>query len=113
MKHRFQTFSLVVIALVLQMMTTGCGFRGGGSSGGGIFGGIFDFFGGGGSDSSSSGDSGSSVLSQLAIEDLGGSLGEVAPAAVIHSPEPGSLILFGAGLAGAALCRRRKTRKRA
>lgn len=105
----------------LQLMTSGCLGLGGGAAG------IFGFITGGGNGEDS--DSGSTVASLIGGGGGGsagsafssdsdgvssGSAGGSAPAAAtIHNPEPGSLLLFGAGLAGLSLGRRRKKRRSA
>ena len=43
----------------------------------------------------------------------GGSAGDLVPeAAIVHNPEPASLALFGGGLSGLALLRRRRSWRR-
>lgn len=94
------------VASVL-LLTAGCSGGGGGLSG------LFDSVFGGGS-----GDSGSAVLAALDTGtsgfSSGGSIGgdSIPSIATVSNPEPGSVVLFGSGLAGMALLRRRKTQKR-
>ena len=112
MKHDIQTRLWVLAAIAVQLTASGC--RAGGGSGG-----LFGLFGG---------DSGAGELLPSAGSggpSAGGGTGEIVTtggpsggsgllpaAAVVHNPEPGSLALFGSGLVGAALWRRRKARKR-
>ena len=99
----------ILLFAAMPLFVAGCQL-----GGSGLFGGFF----GGGSESSSildafdshgssvSGGSGSDALIQSAA---------LAPtAATIHNPEPGSMALFGIGMAGAAAFsrRRRKAAKR-
>ena len=90
---------LVGCGIAAQLLTAGC--LGGG-------GGIFGF-----SDGSSNGSSGDSFasLSSGGSQGSGGEFG--APGvATVHNPEPASVALFGSGLAGLALLKRRKARRR-
>ena len=86
----------------MLLLTAGC-------SGGGGLSGLFDSVFGGGS-----GDSGSAVLAALDTGTSGFSSGanigggSIPPIATVHSPEPVSSVLFGSGLAGIALLRRRR-----
>lgn len=91
----------------MLLLTAGC-------SGGGGLSGLFDSIFGGGS-----GDSGSAVFAALDTGtsgfSSGGSTGggAISSIATINNPEPGSIVLFGSGLAGMAMLRRRKkTQKR-
>ena len=110
MEHKTRTALLVGAALTMQLMTAGC-FGGGGGS---IISGIGDFFSGffGGSNSSSSGINGigENIVVSLS-EDASGDNG-IPEVAVLHNPEPGSLMLFGSGLAGLSFIRRRRSRKK-
>ena len=85
----------------------------------GAFGGLGDGGPGGGGGGGANGDGGG--ISDLGGgsdgEGLGGTIGEIASIgniATVHHPEPGSMALFGGGLAGTALVarRRRKNSKR-
>ena len=95
---------IVGAALITQLFTAGC-----------RAGGLFDVFGltsGGSSDSAQS----SSDSSETIAESVGGSendlafggAGAVSTAATLHNPEPAGLVLFGGGLAGIGLLRRRR-----
>ncbi len=107
-----------LIAASSAMLTTGClGIGGGGSGGAGsgsLFGSLFGG-GGGGGDSSGvsafSGGSGDTSNPPGPLADLSLALSE-DDASVVHNPEPASLALFGSGLAGTALMRRRKARNK-
>jgi len=105
-----QKISALVIGLVSTLLITGCK-----GSGGGLLGGLFDgsedpaevlsSLGLGGSTNdqfagtfSNSGNSGGTDDS---VTDIGQS------AATVHNPEPASMALFGGGLAGLGLLRRK------
>ena len=91
---------LVGCGIAAQLLTAGC--LGGG--GGGGLGSLFGFGGGGSGDSFAS-------LSSGGSQGSGGEFG--APGvATVHNPEPASVALFGSGLAGLALLKRRKARRR-
>jgi len=90
---------IVGVAVVAQLVAAGCKKNGGS----GILGSLF-----GGSDSSSSSSGDITTLSQAVDGTPGTSQGN-SPGAV-HLPEPGSLALFGGGLAGLAMARRRRAR---
>ncbi len=115
MEHKTRTTMLIGAALAMQVMTAGC-LSGGGS----IVSGIGEFFSGffSGSNNSSSGINGISenVIAALpgdASESESNNSPQVPQVAVLHNPEPGSLMLFGSGLAGLSFIRRRKSRKNA
>lgn len=118
MKQPVAQLALVAASVSALLLTAGCK-----SGGGGIFGGLF----GGSSESgvdalsslfSGEGDSGSSGSGSGSTagggeQAPGGEnyVGGTPPVATLHHPEPGSLVLFGGGLVGAAFLRRRKSRK--
>ena len=100
--------------LTQAMKVASIGLLVGGCSSGG-FAGLLSFFeGGSGSGSQDSG----GVHSATSIDNVGGSDGQggsgsgssVVP--VVVNPEPGTLILFGGGLAAMALKQRRRTNSR-
>lgn len=102
--------TMVAVTLAAGLLCAGCR----GSSGSGLFG----LFGGSESDttalsslfSDGSGDAGGDAGGAL---DGGGTLGGGLPdVRTVHNPEPGSIALFGAGLIGLGLWRRRKAAKR-
>ena len=111
MKYGLNVFRVLFVAVLIQVLAAGC--KGGGLSS--LLGGehgdgsseVFAAFGpdvsdgsGGGSGSGSGGGSGGGGGS--------GNSGPVPGVATVHHPEPGSLALFGGGLASLALWRRRK-----
>lgn len=105
---------IVGVAVAAQLLVAGCE----GSGGSGIFGGLF-----GGSDDSSgvfelaslggsSGGEGSSEVGSGGGNTTGDGTSESGSSvATVYNPEPASFVLFGSGLAGLALLRRR-SRKR-
>jgi hypothetical protein len=97
--------TLIGLTLAVQLLSTGCSKLGGG--GGSSTGGLFDSGSGSGSSSfaglgSGSGDSGSVAATAPA--------GQGGP--ILPNPEPTSVALFGAGLAGFAVWRRCKSRNK-
>ena len=116
MKKPVAQLALVAASVSALLLTAGCK-----SGGGGIFGGLF---GGGESSgvdalsslfSSDSSSSGSELASTAGGVEQGSGgdnyVGGTPPVATLHHPEPGSIALFGSGLAGLVLARRRKSRK--
>ena len=89
-----------VAAVGLALLLVGC--KSGSSGLGG------SFFGGGSGDSFGGG-SGSSGI--IVVGGGSGAAFDAASVATVSNPEPGSLALFGSGLAGLALMRRRRARK--
>ena len=92
---------LVGCGIAAQLLTAGC-------FGGGDGGGLGSFFGFGGSSGS-----GSDSFASFDQGGTGGGGGFGAPSvATANNPEPASVALFGSGLAGLALLKRRKARRR-
>lgn len=108
---------IVGIAVSAQLLAAGCGKSGGDGLLGSLFGGgdssssdVFDLLGSGGSGDGGSG-SGLGSGSGAGSAGSGGSGSGSGGAGSVHMPEPASVALFGGGLAGVALLRRR-SRKR-
>ena len=112
-------YAMLIVSVTSALLSTGC--LGGGGGGNGLFSALSDFFNGSSSSSSSNFDilgslpdgggtdgSGPQIAS-LSIQGDGG----VPDVATLHNPEPASMMLFGSGLAGAALLRRRRARRAA
>ena len=127
MEQKAHKILMLSAALAIQLFSSGCIFGGGGGGGG-----LFSLFGGGGGSSEAalliSGSSGSNDGQQEGGQEEPGGLGEelssfsstgfndspindVPQVAVLHNPEPASMILFGSGLAGLGFLRRRRLRK--
>ena len=87
--------TLIGLTLAVQLLSTGCELGGGGGNTGGLF------------DSGSG--SGSSSFADLGSGSGGSGSGGSGP---VHSPEPTSVALFGAGLAGLGMWYRRKSRNK-
>ena len=103
MRQQLRQSGLVALGITAQLLTAGCLGGGGGSSG------LFDLFGSGGSDTASNT---TDVLDSVASAGSQSSSGSGVPeVATLHSPEPGSLVLFGGGLAGLAVLRRRRKKR--
>ena len=117
MKHASRIV-FVASAATIQLLVSGCGGGGGAS---GFFSGLF----GGGSDTAGILGSFASAGGELfgdgggtggeggvggGLEGSGGGAGEIA---TVHSPEPGSVALFGGGLACTAILSRRRRKSRA
>ena len=101
----------VVGCIAIQLLATGCGGGGGGlSSLFGGEGGLFGLFGGG--DSATSASEALGAIASGGSDGSGDGLITVASdVATVHNPEPASVALFGGGLAGLSLLRRRNARK--
>ena len=117
MAQHLTTAARIVFVLAIAATTTGClGGGGGGLSS------LFEFFGEHASSSSSSSGGGAFALASVPggggseegyVGDEGESGGEGVgqnPGDVVHNPEPATLMLFGGGLAGLGLSRKRKAR---
>lgn len=115
MLKRLTETGLVVFAVTLPLVA-GCGGGGGGLSS--LFGGGSDVGEVIGSLSSSGGSGGDAVQSFASSGpiDSSGSIDTASvqqTAGVLHNPEPASMALFGGGLMGLGLLRRRRSRKQA
>ena len=110
MAQHLATAARIVFVLAIAATTTGClGGGGGGLSS------LFEFFGDHASSSSSGG--GTFELTGVPGGSNGGNAGDGGgegpgqnPGDVVHNPEPATLMLFGGGLAGLGLSRKRKAR---
>ncbi len=118
MEQNAKKVLMISAVLAIQLLSSGCLLGSGG-------GGLFSFFGSGGSSAatvfSNSGPFGANdsqgsgglveELSRFSGVNPDGLPNDVPPVAVLHNPEPGSLFLFGSGLAGLGFLRRRRSRK--
>ncbi len=114
MEQKAKKILMLSAALAVQLLSSGCLFSGGGLSG--FFGGgesaaVAAFSNGGSSGSNdgqgSGGGSGGEVSRFSGINPEDSSI-DVPQVAVLHNPEPASMILFGGGLTGLGFLRRRR-----
>ena len=121
MEQKAKKILMLSAALAIQLLSSGCFFGGGGLSS--FFGGAESsaaaaFFNSGSSESNDGGSydgQGSGGLgeeaSRFSDTNPDGSSIDVPQVAVLHNPEPASMILFGSGLAGLGFLRRRRFSK--
>ena len=102
--QRTHSLTLFGVAIAVQLLATGCLGLGGGGSGGSGTSSLFNSGSGSGSSSGLSSESGSPTLASLTLNS-----GSGGP---IQNPEPASVALFGTGLIGFGVWRRRKASKR-
>ena len=110
MMQRASSLTLLGLAVAVQLLTTGClGLSGGGGS---STSGLFDGGSGSGSSSSASTGSGDSSIALASLGSEGSGSGGSGSGGPVNNPEPTSVALFGGGLVGLGLWRRRKVSKR-
>lgn len=91
-----QNLGKLVLLCAMMICLAGCG-----GGGGSFFSSLGDAFTSGGSSGGSSG----------FVSGDGGSGGGGTQIAMVHNPEPATMLLWGAGLAGAVLLRKRKNKQ--
>ena len=122
--------TFIIIGATIQLLISGCGGGGGGGLFGSLFGGgsnaadLFASFASTGGDlfsgdfglfslgDGTGGDVGGGVVDT--VGDVGGGVAGLSGVATVHHPEPGTMALFGGGMAGTAFLgrRRRKSSRR-